>query len=294
MKLFATTLIALIAFAGNSVLCRLALADGSIDANSFTILRLMSGALALIVFTVLFNRTENLTTGLSREQRGNKTAWLSAFSLWLYAIAFSFAYIELGAAAGALILFASVQLTLAIKHKLNGQPTYKADIIGLLLAFVGLIYWLGPQSSGPSLLGSLTMIIAGIAWAAYTYLGMTSTLPPQVATMRNFAFSIPLSLFSMVLYFWVNAHISSKGITLALLSGIITSALGYWLWYQVLPHFSGLIAGVLQLTVPIIAAFGGIIINHEPITTSFIIAGTLILFGIFFMLKSQSRQAKSR
>lgn len=292
MKLSITTLIALIAFAGNSVVCRLALANGSIDANSFTILRLISGAIALSVFIFVFNAHRGLQPDVIRQQFQSKHAWFAAFSLWLYAIAFSFAYIELGAAAGALILFASVQISLAIKHKMNGQPTYLGDILGLLLAFTGLIYWLGPQSEGPALLGSAIMMVAGIAWATYTYLGMTNSLPAQIATTRNFVFSIPFAIASALLFIWVDYVVSLEGILLAIFSGVVTSALGYWLWYQVLPSFSGLLAGVLQLTVPIIAALGGIIINQEAITLSFSIAASLILLGILLMLKTQWQKAK--
>ncbi|EAT13754.1 DMT family transporter [Bermanella marisrubri] len=293
MKLFITTLIALIAFAGNSVVCRLALAEGSIDANTFTIVRLISGASALLIFAVLFKNGNTLKASLTKSKLKTIEPWLSAFLLWLYAITFSFAYIELGAAAGALILFASVQITLAIKHKLNGQPTLGSDITGLLLAFSGLLYWLGPQSSGPSMLGSAIMMIGGIAWAGYTYMGMVNTLPAKTSTTRNFILSVPLALLSLVFFYWVEPVFSSTGVLLAIFSGVVTSALGYWLWYQVLPHFSGLIAGVLQLSVPIIAALGGIVVNQEPITLSFIIASSLILVGIFFMLKSQANQAKS-
>lgn len=294
MKLFATTLIALIAFAGNSVVCRLALAEGSIDANSFTIIRLISGAVALLVFALLFNNSRTLKASLAKSNLKTFEPWLSAFLLWLYAITFSFAYIELGAAAGALILFASVQITLAIKHKLNGQPTFVSDILGLLLAFSGLLYWLGPQSNGPSILGSAIMVLAGVAWAGYTYMGMVNVLPAKTSTARNFILSVPLALLSLIIFYWVDLVLSSTGILLAIFSGIVTSALGYWLWYQVLPNFSGLTAGVLQLTVPIIAAFGGIVINQEPITLPFTIASTLILAGIFFMLRGQAKQAKSR
>jgi len=291
LKTFILTFFALLAFAGNSVLCRMALSSNamgttSIDANSFTIIRLLSGALVLGAL-LLINKV-SLNTLLKPD---GKQVFLRAAYLFIYAAFFSYAYILLDTAAGALLLFASVQITMLSVQFISQKKPSNQELSGLLLAFMGFVYWMLPSSQSPSYLGAALMIISGIAWAAYTLAGKGSK-HAQLDTAQNFIYSLPFLIFLLPVYFiFEPINLSEKGIVLAVLSGAITSGLGYWIWYQVLPKLSISSAAVLQLSVPLIAAGGGILWNHESITASFIMACSFILLGIYLVISSKKRSA---
>lgn len=280
------TLFALIAFAGNSVLCRLALQDNAIDPNSFTIIRLSSGALILCVLMALQLKSLQF---ISRPSLGRLK---QASFLFIYAACFSFAYVLLGTAAGALLLFVTVQLTMLLTQYLQGRRSTGLELFGLCLALGSFMIWMGPNASRPDLTGALLMVAAGIAWAFYTIAGKQSQ-QPQLDTAQNFLFSLCFIVILMPIYLWQNTlNLSYNGILLAISSGAITSGLGYWLWYRVLPAFSSLSAGVMQLSVPILAAAGGFIWNQEQVTMTFILASSGILGGIFLVLYSAHLASK--
>lgn len=286
MSLFSLTsytLLALMALAGNSVLCRLALNENLIDANSFTIIRLVSGALFLLGLLVLTAEKKPLFEKPSGA-RLKKAAYL-----FIYAACFSIAYLMLGTAAGALILFVSVQLTMLFVQYINGKRSHPLELIGLTLALGSFAAWILPSAQRPDMLGVILMTLAGMAWAFYTLAGKFSQ-HPHYDTAQNFLYSLVFVITLLPLY-WIQSpmHMNHEGVLLAITSGAITSGLGYWLWYKVLPAFSTLSAGVMQLSVPVLAAIGGIIWNQEAITFPFLFASCGILGGIFLVLYSNSK-----
>ncbi|EAR08869.1 DMT family transporter [Reinekea blandensis] len=268
LKLILITLLALIALAGNSVFARLALAGSDLDPASFTIIRLLAGALCLS--TLLWLRST---------QPGNtKGRWVSAAALFLYAAGFSFAYVSLDTGTGALILFGFVQLTMILAGLLKGQRLTALEIAGTLLAFAGLAYLMLPGAQSPSQSGFLLMAGAGISWGVYTLLGRQSS-DAIGDTAWNFIRTLPMTLL-LAVPFLNTLQWDTYGVWMAVASGALTSGLGYVLWYQVLRHLTMTLAGVLQLSVPLLAAVGGILFASEPITLGFVLASALILGGI--------------
>ena len=278
LKLTLLTLLSLMAFAGNSILCRLALADNNIDANSFTIIRLLSGAIALYV--LLGSQQPQLKASIKTLPLA---AMKPALMLFIYAAGFSWAYIQLSTASGALILFGSVQISMVLIQVYMGKQLNRFEFMGLAIALGGFIYWMLPAAHRPDLWGSLIMGLAGVAWAFYTVYGQKNT-SAQLATSVNFVLCLPLLILLLPLYYLMPLHISFEGLYYSLLSGVFTSAMGYWLWYQVLPKLSTISAGVLQLTVPIIAAVGGLIWANEPIPNILIYCSLIILSGIALVI----------
>ncbi len=269
MRVFLYTAFALIAFAFNSILCRLALKADEIDAASFTAVRLVSGAVTLIVISYFFSR---------REKPLKRGSWFSAFFLFAYAICFSFAYIELTTGTGALILFGSVQATMIFAALVRGERPKALEWIGLLVALAGLIYLVLPGLTSPPLLGSILMAAAGVAWGFYTLRGKGSS-NPLADTTGNFVRSVPMIvLVSLPLLSQI--HLSNLGILLAVLSGSAASGIGYTVWYTALQHLTATRAAVLQLAVPVLAAIGGIAFLSEMATIRLMIAAVLILGGI--------------
>ena len=278
--------LALLAFAGNSVLCRLALNNYHMDGTSFTALRLISGALMLCCLITVKNRWFNLSGKSIHFSLNNITVndWLKACYLFTYASCFSFAYLLLDTAAGALILFGCVQLTLMIFEIAKGKKNTPLQWLGMSIAISGFVYWALPSAQTPSLAGAILMALSGIAWAFYTLAGKGS-LQASVDTTKNFVLSVPFLILLLPSYWLITPfQVNSTGVVLALLSGALTSALGYWIWYLVLPKLTTLSAGVLQLSVPILAAFGGIIWANEAVSLSFIVASTLVLGGILLVM----------
>ena len=267
--------LAMIAFAANSVIARLALGNRGIDPGTFTLLRLTSGALALFLI-VLFPVT--------RERRKLEIlgSWGSALLLVVYAATFSYAYISLGAATGALVLFAVVQTVMLAVALRSGERPGIAGIVGLVLALSGLIALLGPGISRPSPIGAFLMSIAGVAWAGYTLRGRASDRPVLV-TAGNFIRAIPLALLPWLFHFALNrreVHLDLRGVALALLSGAVMSGLGYAIWYTVLPSLSRSQSGIIQMAPAPLATVGGLVLLGEPITAQLVIASLLVLTGV--------------
>lgn len=269
MKVFFYTGFALVCFSFNSILCRIALKADESDAAGFTAIRLISGAVTLFLIFSLFNKKD------APEGKGN---WVSAFFLFAYAICFSFAYLGLTAATGALILFGSVQLTMIGAALVKGERPHLPEWLGLIFAFSGLVYLVFPGLSAPPVLSSALMILAGIAWGFYTLRGRGST-NPLAETAGNFLRSVPMAI-AAGLPFLAQIHISPKGILFAVLSGAVASGLGYSVWYAALKFHTATRAAILQLAVPALAALGGVIFLAEAISARLILASGLILGGI--------------
>ncbi len=275
MKLSIITLLALLAFAANSVLCRLALKGSEADAFSFTALRLVSGAVVLAAI-VLIHRGRIVLQARQKQQ------WLAPLMLFIYALGFSLAYMQLSTGTGALVLFGTVQVTLVAINLLRGQAMSVWEWGGIALAFFGLVYLVLPGASAPPLSGFLLMVLAGIAWGSYTFLGRGSKTATE-DTAQNFILSLPFMMLAgaaLWLAGQVELSINIRGVWLAVLSGALASGCGYALWYTALPKLSTTEAAVLQLLVPIIAALGGVVFVAEAIDTRLIIASAITLSGI--------------
>jgi drug/metabolite transporter (DMT)-like permease len=269
MKTFSYTVFALVAFAFNSILCRLALGAEAIDAASFTLIRLISGAVTLVAISLFFDRKE------SNEKRGN---WFSAFFLFAYAVCFSFAYVNLTTGTGALVLFGSVQATMIFVALLKGERPKILEWLGLIFALGGLIYLVFPGLSSPPFFSSALMAIAGIAWGFYTLRGKGST-NPLADTTGNFVRAVPMVIL-LSLPFIYQIHLSPRGILLAVLSGAIASGIGYSVWYAALKFHTATRAAILQLSVPVLAATGGVVFLSEMVSLRLVLATILILGGI--------------
>jgi drug/metabolite transporter (DMT)-like permease len=266
----ALTVVALAGFAANSVLCRLALLHRHIDAASFTSLRLLFGAVAL----ALLVRT-------LRAPRGGGS-WPSAAALFAYAAAFSFAYLKLGAGLGALILFATVQGTMIGWACYRGHRPGFVEWLGLIVAMAGLVALTLPGLSSPDPLGAGLMTVAGIAWGAYSLRGRGS-VNPLGATADNFARTLP---FAVALFFWMT-RVSIEGVVLAAISGAVTSGACYSLWYAALRRLATTQAAIVQLSVPLLAAIGGVMFLGEVLSLRLAVAGILILGGVAIALKTR-------
>lgn len=273
LKTSLLTGLALIAFAANSVLCRLALANGNIDASSFTGIRLLSGAIALLLILSIKGNKQGVSS---------KGSWTSSFTLFLYAITFSYAYLSLDTGTGALILFGSVQITMILLSIISGTRLHIIEWSGFFIAFTGLVYLVIPSITTPSVSGFILMTVSGMSWAIYSLRGRGSK-NPLMDTTYNFLRTIPfitlLAIFTMP-----NINYSSQGIILALLSGAITSGVGYTIWYIALRSLSSIQAAVLQLSVSIIAAIGGVIFLSETITSRLVISAVIVLGGILMVI----------
>jgi drug/metabolite transporter (DMT)-like permease len=267
------TVLALIAFAANSVLCRLALGDKTIDAASFTSVRLLSGAIILLLIIRLNQKKAIAPT---------KGSWAAGSMLFLYAIAFSYAYVTLDTATGALILFGSVQITIILLSLFSGNRLHWSEWLGVAIAFIGFVYLFLPDVTSPSITGFVLMTVAGIAWGVYTLKGRGSQFP-LTDTAYNFLRTVPLVIVVLLLAYQ-EIHYSTKGIALAMLSGALASGVGYSIWYAALRGLSTTQSAVVQLSVPIIAAFGGVMFVSEMITLRLSISATLILGGILLVI----------
>ena len=273
------TSITMLAFAGNSILCRMALKEGTIDPASFTSIRLFAGSVVLLLIVRVTSKESSI-----REHGG----WVSAFMLFLYAVSFSYAYISLSAGAGALILFGFVQGTMiAMALKAGDRPSI-AEWLGWLLAFGGLVWLLLPGIEAPPAVGATLMALAGIAWGIYSIRGKKES-NPLVSTCSNFVYSIVFVLFLTAITF-SGADMTERGIVLAVMSGAITSGVGYVIWYAALEYLSAMQAALVQLSVPAIAAVGGVLLLAEAISVRLLVSGVLILGGIFLALVQKSHR----
>ncbi len=277
IKIFVVTGLALLAFAANSIFCRLALQPSNIDPASFTSIRLISGALALIIILVIRPGSDslNITKTLFTKQSWN---WLGALLLFSYAILFSFVYTLLDTATGALILFATVQIFLLISQLVQGYRFSTVEIIGIILAMIGFIYLTLPGASRPDWLGLLLMSLAGISWGGYTLVGKHASHPTK-NTAENFLRCVPITIIAWII-FSDQYSINAWGILWAVLSGVFASAMGYSLWYYSVKHINMTQAALSQLLVPVLAAIGGVLLVKESVTSSFIISAVLIVLGI--------------
>jgi drug/metabolite transporter (DMT)-like permease len=263
--------LALLGFAGNSLLCRLALRDGAIDAASFTALRLVSGALALALLAA-WRRRGRVDAAPARGD------WISALALFAYAAAFSYAYLGLSAATGALLLFGAVQLTMLGRGFAIGERLAPRAWLGLALAIAGLLVLLLPGLAAPSPLHAALMLGAGVAWGVYSLRGRGSR-DPLPTTAGNFLRTLPLALLLAVVG-WRTAHVELRGLVAALASGALASGVGYALWYAALPALRASTAGIVQLSVPVLAALGGIVLLGEALGWRFGLAAALTLGGV--------------
>lgn len=268
------TPLAMIAFGGNSLLSRIALRDTSIDAASFTTIRLVSGAVTL--WLVVHIRHNTHTGG------GN---WLSAIALFVYAAGFSFAYVNLSVATGALLLFGAVQTTMIGHGVWMGERLRSLQIVGLLLAFGGLVSLLLPGLSAPPLNGVVLMLSAGVAWGTYSLRGRGAGDPTRV-TAGNFLRAVPIAAALSVLMM-NDVSLDSAGFWYAVSSGALASGIGYAIWYTALPALKTSSAATVQLSVPVIAALGGIIFLDETTTLRFVLASVAILGGIALVIREK-------
>lgn len=289
--LLALTVATMVAFAGNSLLCRAALASEAIGPISFTMLRVCAGASVLGVLMLVKPRDPD--AGGAKDSRAS---WRGAFALMVYALCFSVAYLSLDAGSGALILFAAVQLTMMGANLFEGERPSLRVWAGSVIAIAGLIALLWPGVSAPDPIGALLMSLAGIGWGLYSLFGR-GALRPIAMTAGNFLRAAPLALLAFVVAVWaVKAESVSawerQGVWLALASGGVTSGLGYALWYRALRDLRTMTAAVAQLSVPVIAAIGGALWLGESLTTRLMAASAVTLLGIALVSTASTPNAR--
>jgi drug/metabolite transporter (DMT)-like permease len=278
------TAITMAFFAANSLLARLALRSGEIDAGAFTAVRIVAGAGALATVTS-FRRKE---AGAARRHGSLR----SALALFTYAIAFSFAYLSLNAGTGALVLFAAVQLTMVGLGIANGERLRLSEWTGLAVAFAGLVYLVSPGLTAPSPAGVLLMTVSGVAWGYYST-AARDVSAPIAATAGNFAGAIPPAVGALLVTWGIGqSHASWSGIGLATLCGAVTSGLGYAIWYVALRALRMGFAAIVQLTVPALAAAAGVIWLGEPLTGRPLLASAAILGGVALALLGKGRAVR--
>jgi drug/metabolite transporter (DMT)-like permease len=278
MRTAVCTVLALTGFAANSLLCRAALADSGrlIDAASFTCVRLVSGALML---------------GLLLRLRGGQYqggSWGSALALFAYAAGFSLAYVRIPAGVGALLLFGCVQATMLGTGLVRGERPRLLEWVGLLLALGGLVGLTAPGATAPDLVGAALMAGAGVAWGVYSLRGRGST-NPLAATAQNFLLSVPMTLALSAVSATIQGtpHATAQGLILAIASGALASGVGYSLWYVALPHLTATRAAIVQLSVPVLVATGGVLLLGEHVTMRLLGAGTALLCGVLLALSAR-------
>ena len=262
----AAATLALVGFAANSLLCRAAIGGGAIDPQSFTLIRMLSGLFALFVLT--WNRPRPVRS---------LAGFASGLALAVYAAAFAFAYVQLSAGTGALLLFGSVQLTMMTAALLGGERPRPLEWLGYALALAGLLWLVVPGVHAPPPLAALLMVLAGVAWGVYTLRGRGAT-DPVVETTANFEWAIPFVFLSNAIP--GPRHLSSSGISLAVASGALASGVGYALWYRALPSLTKARAATLQLAVPVLAALGGVALLGESVSARLVLSAVLVLGGI--------------
>jgi drug/metabolite transporter (DMT)-like permease len=301
MRIFILTLLAMIAFASNSLLCRAALKETNIDAATFTFVRILSGAVVLWLI-IMMRRIRFPSPQSSPNERGGPFSlgekvgmrdggnWVSAFALFAYAAAFSFAYNTLSAGTGALLLFGAVQATMILWGFRRGEKLDAIQIVGLILAIAGLIVLVLPGLSAPPLIGSVLMLSAGIAWGVYSLRGKIkgSDGDPIAATAGNFLRAVPFAALVSVIML-ARIRLDAFGIIYAVISGALTSGVGYVIWYAALPGLNAASAATVQLCVPVLAATGGIFLLGESITLRYVIASIAVLGGIFLVVIEKRR-----
>ena len=270
--------LSLLFLASNSIFCKLALVNNYIDAYSFTILRLLFGAITLVL--IYFYKTKKIYFS-------KKINWLSSFMLFSYAICFSYSFINIDAGMGTLLLFTVVQIVMVLFSLFQKEKITVQKFFGVILALFGLAYLLYPKDSFEiSLFHAFLMIIAGVSWAIYTILGKKSS-DSLYNTMDNFVKSLIFIVIFYILFLPENIFITNKGLLLAFISGSITSAIGYVLWYQVLPKMQFITAGIIQLFAPIISIVISIIFLNESLSMTLFLSATMIFIGIILTIFSK-------
>lgn len=272
------TCVAMAAFAANSLLARLAFQTTTIDAASFTAIRLVSGA--LVLFAILCSQGRR-----SRQNGSQSMDWLSAIFLFTYAAAFSFAYRGIGAGAGALVLFACAQLLMISYGLYQGERT---SFVGLAMALAGLVVFLAPSASSPPLAAAALMALAGFAWGGFSLRGRKGG-DPVAGTAASFILAIPLALALMLLQH-KSLHVDSRGAVYALLSGSLASGIGYAIWYWVRVRMAVINTAAVQLSVPVLSAVFGALLLHETITVKSAAAALVVLGGIALVMRSSQRK----
>jgi drug/metabolite transporter (DMT)-like permease len=273
------TAVAMVAFAANSVLCRLALGAGLIDAASFATVRTISGAVLLAAILLLRQKTV-----------AARPDWRSVVALYLYMVFFAFAYLSLSAGTGALILFGAVQLTMFTVALRSGEPFPLVSWAGLALAIAGLVYLVSPGLTAPDPLGAALMTIAGISWGAYSLVGRSARDPVE-ATAHNFLYAVPL-VVATSLVFIGDLAVTVAGAAYAVVSGAVASGVGYVIWYAALRGLTGTGAATVQLSVPVIAAIGGVILLSEAVTLRLVVASAATLGGVALVLAQRKRSRR--
>ena len=273
------TAVAMVAFAANSVLCRLALGAGLIDAASFATVRTISGAVLLAAILLL-----------RQKKVAARPDWRSVVALYLYMVFFAFAYLSLSAGTGALILFGAVQLTMFTVALRSGEQFPMISWAGLVLAIAGLVYLVSPGLTAPDPLGAALMTIAGISWGAYSLVGRSAKDPVE-ATAHNFLYAVPL-VVATSLVFIGDFAITATGAAYAVVSGAVASGVGYVIWYAALRGLTGTGAATVQLSVPVIAAIGGVILLSETVTLRLVVASAATLGGVALVLAQRSRSRR--
>lgn len=305
MKATLYTILALLAFAANSLLCRMALAEGYIDPWNFTIIRLLGGAVCLaIIMTVHQYRLKRQSSTYDNSSVSDvskdsilqdsilrdKGSWLSSISLVVYALCFSLAYVELDTGTGALLLFAAVQFTMIGWGIYQKEQLSRVQWAALFIAFTGFVYLMLPSAAVPSLFGAVIMTMSGIAWGIYSIRGKTCVSP-----IRATGFNFIRSLAALPLLLWAGmnylADMRAEGVMLASISGAITSGVGYSLWYMAMPLLKSTQAAVVQFCVPVLAAILGMVFLSEQLTVRFIIASVVILgtVAVFVLNKKKPK-----
>lgn len=276
LRTLALTTAAMLAFAANSVLCRLALGAHLIDAASFATIRTVAGAALL-----------GILLALRPGAHGGRPNWKSVVTLYLYMVFFSFAYLSLSAGTGALVLFAAVQLTMFVVALRSGEHFPAPSWVGLALAIAGLVYLVSPGVTAPDPLGATLMAVAGISWGVYSLVGRSAS-DPVVATAHNFIYSVPL-VVATSLVFMGRFQVSAAGVAYAIASGAIASGIGYVIWYAALRGLRATSAATVQLSVPVIAAIGGVVLMSEVVTMRLVIASIATLGGVALVLLQRGR-----
>jgi drug/metabolite transporter (DMT)-like permease len=280
MRTVLYTALALVAFAANSVLCRIALRHDTIDAATFSTVRLTAGAATLLLLSAW-------TRQRASQARNSRSSWKSAGMLFLYAVPFSFAYTRLSTGSGALILFGCVQMTMMISALLSGERPHPLQWFGLTLALAGLVYLVLPGLEAPSFAGAALMALAGFSWGVYSLRGR-NTVNSLQQTTDNFLRTVPM-VVAVSLLARSQFHVQRAGILLAIASGALASALGYVVWYAALRGLTATRAAAVQLLVPILAALGGIVFLAEAISTRLVLSAVMVLGGIALTLIGRER-----
>jgi len=273
LRLFALTLSAMLAFAGNSLLCRLALKQTAIDPTTFVVIRVVSGALMLWLVLALRQQSERL-----------EGSWAGALALLAYALAFSFAYTHIPAGTGALLLFGAIQISMILYGLAIGERLAPLQCVGMALAIAGLVALMLPGTDAPPVFYGFLMILSGVAWSIYSLLGRGAR-NPVAATAGNFIRAAPVAL-ALLLAQFVMSHVrlDAAGAAYAVASGAVTSGLGYILWYAALKRLNVTRAATVQLSVPVLAALGGTLFLNEPLTVLLVAASALVLAGVSLVI----------